>query len=308
MGSFAGVAGLLGCSDGDDGQVVVRTVGPEGGLVSSHDEVLTLFFPAGSVSRRTEIRIAPSDVPPLVFGPAYRVQPDIDLEIPVEVTYRRVLPRDPTGTTVGAIRRTDFEQKMGSWVRLPQIEIDLDNDLVTSTDTELSLFYALLEGEGVSSGSGPATGTGGDDEVGDDEPSDAGGDTTGGPSGSETGVPMYSYAQDIQPIWDAHCVDACHEPPDQGGNPAAIILLHDESSYDRIVDVFAATATIPYVTPGEPSESYLMHKLDGSQTLDPSVGGCDCNGGGSTMPSGAPQLDLEVRNRVRSWIEQGAMP
>lgn len=296
---------LPACSDDDGGREVVKTIGPEGGLVSSHDDVLTLFIPAGALSRRTEIRIRPSDVPPAVFGPAYRVRPDIDVEVPIEVTYRRVLPRDATGTTVGAIRREDFEAQMGTWVGLPRIELDEDNDLVTSTDTELSLYYALIEGEGVSSGTGP--GTGGED-VGDDDPSDDAG-TTGGPSGSsDTGEVMLSYAEDIQPIWDANCVTGCHAPPDQGGNPAAIVLLHDESSYDRLVDQFAATATIPYVTPGEPTESYLMHKLDGSQTIDPAVGGCDCNGGGSTMPLGATQLDLEVRNRVRTWIEQGAMP
>ena len=61
-----------------------------------------------------------------------------------------------------------------------------------------------------------------------------------------------------------------------------------------------------HVTGGDPQASYLQHKLDGTHALEADLGGCGCGGSGGLMPAGARMLDAGLRDRVRSWIEQGA--
>ena len=61
---------------------------------------------------------------------------------------------------------------------------------------------------------------------------------------------------------------------------------------------------MPYVTPGDPANSYLMHKLDGDlESLESKCAQSDC---GQRMPKGQPQLDQATRDAIRAWITQGA--
>jgi polyvinyl alcohol dehydrogenase (cytochrome) len=58
------------------------------------------------------------------------------------------------------------------------------------------------------------------------------------------------------------------------------------------------------VQPGDPTMSWIIQKLDGTQ----SVFNAQCTGGscGSQMPIGQPQLSQGVRNSLRTWIMNGA--
>jgi hypothetical protein len=59
------------------------------------------------------------------------------------------------------------------------------------------------------------------------------------------------------------------------------------------------------VEPGDPANSWLMHKLDGTQGwFNPMCQGGFC---GSQMPLGGPPLVPEVRDAIRAWISQGAV-
>lgn len=293
-----------GCPSDDSGQSVRGRIGPGGGQLSSHDGVLTVFLPPGAVQEEVEVSIAPSDSPPPSFGTAYRVQPDIDLEIAAEISYRDELPIDPSGVTIGAIHRADFEGGQGKWRRLDRIELHEDNGLVVAVDQELSLYYTLLDPGGVAgtTTTGPGPGTTGDDATTDPTDStDPGstGESTETTGDTETG-PLFHDA-DIQPIWDEYCVTNCHEP----GGVNASLALH-ENAYDNLVGQASLLAATELVVPGQPAESYLMHKLDGTFALPENQGGCGCNGSGGLMPLGMDQLDASLRNRIRSWIEQGA--
>ncbi|MBV1861176.1 MAG: hypothetical protein KUG77_22355, partial [Nannocystaceae bacterium] len=104
----ASVTSLFGCAPDDDERTVRARIGPSGGQISSHDGVLTVLILPGALEGEHEFVVTPSDTPPLIFGPAYRVQPDIELMINAEITYARTLPNDPTGTGVAAIHREDF--------------------------------------------------------------------------------------------------------------------------------------------------------------------------------------------------------
>jgi hypothetical protein len=161
-----------GCADERD-DLVRKTIGPAGGLISSHDQVLTLVFQPGSLTRDHELEIFPSDEPPLIFGPAYRVKPDIELEIDVEVTYRRVLPSNTEGVAVAAIRLDDYSDEQGHWVALPRLSIDVESGAVLASDSELSLYYGMLESGG------------GSTSVGTSGPTD-GPEGTAGPAGDPT--------------------------------------------------------------------------------------------------------------------------
>ncbi len=50
------------------------------------------------------------------------------------------------------------------------------------------------------------------------------------------------------------------------------------------------------VLPGDPNNSYIIHKLEGTQTV------------GARMPFGGPFLDQATIDQVRAWIQAGAAP
>ena len=50
------------------------------------------------------------------------------------------------------------------------------------------------------------------------------------------------------------------------------------------------------VVPGDPDNSYIIHKLEGTQTV------------GARMPFGGPFLDQATIDQVRAWIQAGAAP
>ena len=50
------------------------------------------------------------------------------------------------------------------------------------------------------------------------------------------------------------------------------------------------------VLPGDPNNSYIIHKLEGTQIV------------GARMPFGGPFLDQATIDQVRAWIQAGAAP
>lgn len=287
---------MLGCAPDEDERTVRANIGPSGGQVSSHDGVLTVLILPGALESQREFVISPSDRPPAIYGPAYRVEPDVDLAVGAEITYARTLPRDYEGIAVAAIRREDFASGAGSWIKLPTIELDVANESVTGTDSEVSVFYGLIESS-EPSGTTSTTTTDGSDETQGAETTSV--DETD--SGQTTGDPL-SHASDIQQIWADNCLgQGCHS----AGQTVPVL---EGDGYGALVDLMPLAAAVPYVTPGDPQLSYLMHKLDGTFMLDANQGGCGCGGSGVPMPSGAPLLDESVRDQVRRWIEEGAEP
>lgn len=137
----------------DSGDGACETIGRGGGIVSSADGALSLSFRPNSLSEDTEVCIARAGRPgpPAVYGEAYRVNPDIDVDVNISVTYRAPLPNDTSLTRVGVIRREDFLAGTGRWLSLPLTRLEPANELVAGTDTRISMFYGLLDdgGEGM---------------------------------------------------------------------------------------------------------------------------------------------------------------
>lgn len=63
--------------------------------------------------------------------------------------------------------------------------------------------------------------------------------------------------------------------------------------------------SMPIVTAGNPSKSFLMYKLDGVLTCAALTCAADASCG-LTMPSGSPALPASELDVIRRWIKQGA--
>ena len=96
-----------------------------------------------------------------------------------------------------------------------------------------------------------------------------------------------SFKQDIQPIFQSHCV-TCHSPPDGEGYKASGL---DLTTY---AGVMKGTKYGPMIAPGHPEYSNLMWLLDWRAA--PQL----------RMPHNAMQLPSSERNTIRTWIQQGA--
>lgn len=174
----------------------------------------------------------------------------------------------------------------------------------TSSDTTGSSTIANAETSGTASttsttGDEPSTGdvgTTGDATTGGVGTSGDG--TTGvGTTGADTstGEPVsLSWAADVFPvILPASC--ACHTVG-LGG----LTMTDATASYEHLVDVVAFQAPMKLVKPGDPDNSYLLHKLRGTQAA---VGGS-----GVQMPMKGELLSQDKVDLVAQWISEGAQP
>ncbi len=99
-------------------------------------------------------------------------------------------------------------------------------------------------------------------------------------------------AQLQQNIFGAICTN-CHT----GANaPRGLRLDSEENSYAFLVNRAAdEIPTLMRVNPGNPDDSYLVKKLEGTADIV-----------GARMPLGGPYLSQEQIDQVRSWIANGA--
>ncbi len=100
-----------------------------------------------------------------------------------------------------------------------------------------------------------------------------------------------SFEADVQPIFDENCV-TCHQ---SSGAPQGLVL-EDGKSWHSLLHGRSAESKLALVAPGRPDESYLFHKLAGTQTR---------TGSGAQMPPGDPLAPDKVAI-VQRWIAAGA--
>jgi hypothetical protein len=122
------------------------------------------------------------------------------------------------------------------------------------------------------------------------------GDGTGLEDG-DNGDTGLSFAENVQPIFTNSCAFAggCHA----GGSPALGMNLSAGQAYQNIVNVAAdQLPSMDRIEPGEPDNSYLVYKIQGTQT---SVGGT-----GQRMPLTGCCLSQAQIDTIRAWVEAGA--
>ncbi len=102
---------------------------------------------------------------------------------------------------------------------------------------------------------------------------------------------------EVQGILATNCAGAaCHT---SGGISGGLSDLDDfDAGHANLVNAASTCSITSFATrvsPGDPANSFLMHKLDGTQ---------DC---GSRMPFGQAQLPAATRDAIRAWIQGGGL-
>ncbi len=109
---------------------------------------------------------------------------------------------------------------------------------------------------------------------------------------------LVSFAVDIQPILSRNCATSnCHS----GDNPPQGMSLDVGKAWAGLVNTPAIeAASFKRVQPGDPTKSYMVHKLRGTHTS------AEVGGSGARMPKDAQALDNAVIQLIELWITQGA--
>ncbi len=113
-----------------------------------------------------------------------------------------------------------------------------------------------------------------------------------------SGVDRVTLSGDVQPILTSNCaLSNCHA----GTNPQQGMNLSAEQTFANVVNVCAMElSTMNRVMPGQPDNSYLVHKVQGTHL--------DVGGSGFQMPLGRlPLTQMEI-DLIRAWIAAGAQP
>ncbi|MFV0278948.1 MAG: hypothetical protein ACK5HY_17460 [Parahaliea sp.] len=103
-----------------------------------------------------------------------------------------------------------------------------------------------------------------------------------------------SFKNNIVPVLKKRCA-ICHLTGTEAGNMA----LHPRAAYGYLVDVASVQAPgMMRVLPGDPGQSYLIRKLEGTHL--------DAGGTGLRMPFNEPPLDATTLALFREWVASGA--
>ena len=121
------------------------------------------------------------------------------------------------------------------------------------------------------------------------------GDGTGVDNGSNGGDTP-TFAADVQPIFTASCAfSGCHG----GASPAQGMNLSAGQAYANTVNVPSnELPSMDRIEPGDPDQSYLVNKIQGTQG--------DVGGSGQRMPLGGDPLSEADIDTIRAWITAGA--
>lgn len=114
---------------------------------------------------------------------------------------------------------------------------------------------------------------------------------TAGPDDAPPIPDVVFHDADVQPIWNDNCI-ACHPPA------YATLDLTDGEAYGDLVNHPADQAALDRIEPFNPAQSYLWHKINGTQG---SVGGS-----GVQMPQGGSLTATEIAI-IEQWIDDGAV-
>ena len=129
------------------------------------------------------------------------------------------------------------------------------------------------------------------------------------PEPSALSTPPSSFENDVAPVLAKSCAfSACHGSRGAAANHGVFLGATNADNIAAVKTALKsasrAAPAMPYVTPGDPDKSFLMHKLDGDQCIvEESCNGGDC---GKSMPEGNDLLPESSRDAIRRWVAQGA--
>jgi hypothetical protein len=101
------------------------------------------------------------------------------------------------------------------------------------------------------------------------------------------------FKRDIVPLLKVRCA-VCHLT----GDEAFGMALYPGAAYKSLVNVPSGESPLLRVKPGKPDESYLIRKLEGTQS--------EAGGKGMQMPIDSGPLSRPEIDMIRAWIAEGA--
>ena len=118
-------------------------------------------------------------------------------------------------------------------------------------------------------------------------------------TGLDNGGAGISFANDVQPIFTNNCAfSGCHGSQSTKPIGKPMVLVSGQA-YANIVDVPSfQLPSMNRIEPDDPDNSYLIHKIEGTQAA---VGGT-----GDQMPRGSCCLSPQEIETIRGWVEAGA--
>ena len=118
-------------------------------------------------------------------------------------------------------------------------------------------------------------------------------DISGRPLSEGGDLPLAPTLASVQAnVFNPSCI-VCHS----GANAPQGLRLDAANSFTNLVGVPSREdSSFLRVAPGDPGQSYLIHKLEGTASV------------GDQMPSGGPPIPQSTINFVRQWITDGALP
>ena len=118
-------------------------------------------------------------------------------------------------------------------------------------------------------------------------------DISGRPLGEGGDVPLAPTLASVQAnVFNPSCI-VCHA----GASAPQGLRLDAANSFTNLVGVASRQgSSFLRVAPGDPDQSYLIHKLEGTAST------------GEQMPLGGPPIPQSTINFVRQWITDGALP
>jgi hypothetical protein len=124
-------------------------------------------------------------------------------------------------------------------------------------------------------------------------------------AGLDLTTPRTSLRRDVHPILVASCGELSCHGSDQTVQNQGLYVGPDPSAFRlTALKTSRELPDMPFVAPGDPSKSFLMHKIDGDAcTFDAQciLGTC-----GDSMPQRRPLMSVADRDIVRRWITQDA--
>ena len=134
-----------------------------------------------------------------------------------------------------------------------------------------------------------ATDSASEPTTGETEPTTSATDT-----GETTTAGGLSFATDVwEPIFSMKCAP-CHT---SGASGTLGMGMTPETAYAAIVDI-KSSSSIDYVEPGDALQSYIFHKISGTQADVPM-------GSGGKMPQ-VGELSTDEITVIKTWINDGA--
>jgi hypothetical protein len=118
-------------------------------------------------------------------------------------------------------------------------------------------------------------------------------DISGRPLSEGGNLPLAATLASVQAnVFNPSCID-CHA----GANAPQGLRLDAANSFTNLVGVPSREdSSFLRVAPGDPDQSYLIHKLEGTASV------------GDQMPLGGAPIPQSTINFVRQWITDGALP